>query len=809
MATSYFVVKYDTEANGPFVAEGANVTWDAGSSVGFIITVIDRGTTGKLYCALVSGSIPNTSDTLTQNTTTANVTEDAVTIAYPAYFRSDVSITAGAVAWTGPALGATHSFFFDGQTGNVTAGDTLTFSPDGQTAEVITVESDAGATGELSVRFISNLDEGLPADNDTFSNGASGDGAVNGVIHDRVYTPLHLHRMLADLNDDEDIAGDDDLSRVDATPSDRSTDEIIELIGGITMSDQVSQHMYGGSVKQTTANGDDLYSGLDVQVTSATATTQPVIIQDDGIITDYWKNAYMPDSIRGNVRILVKTRESGVDIDGKRIRGALLEFGDSYFFGGTTLGTATTALALFASPDGNNTTAVGTVAGTPYSNVEEVEGLQLVNYNNGNGATEYGYKLNYGADVTNTPDAIETYERTKYIQRRGTAETLFGRNAQLFIGFNMNFPYNNESAAITQSEVMYWGTEVNYESQTTNFTIGSVLTFAPSGARGILLYQNDAGATGKLVLDIEGTTYPADADTITEVGGSGDGTVSTAGVTSYATAGSFLAMAIDDDGTTGNIYGQQLTGLLPIDTQTLFGGTSNNTVDINGTVVTRTINNQYVGVFTGTNFQTNFGIATDPTDAIVGDKLRNFADFQQEPPNNQTGEVTDLKAGDTVTCYPWDGVTEDDNGDPVPDFDEATVATTALIADTSTEIEVSTIPDNTPASGYLRVERDSDSNYDLVEYSSWTGSTYTLVGTAPSAAAVGNNVMRAFIDEEMTTDGTASYQAVKHAVNTTQTTVTVKNGYTSAKNGPIKVFKAKPIFGSTGFSVGAVRTSDA
>ena len=801
--TDYFVVKYDNEAGGPFVEEGVNITWTGG--VGFLVTLIDRGLTGKLYCALVSGVLPSDNLVLTQGGVTADADGAGVLIAYPAYFRKDTSLIAKVLAWTGPALGVTHSFFFDGQTGNVVTGEILTFSPGGQLAEVITIESDIGVSGELSVRFISNLDEGLPADNDTFVGDIAGDGTLNGTVHDRAYQPLHEHRLLADLNDDEDISGDDDLSRIDATPSDRSTDQIIALIGGVTMTDEVALHMYGGSVSQN--SGDDLFSGLDVQVTSPNTDTQPVVFQNDAIISDYWKNAYMPDSIAGNVRIMVKTREDGVDIDGKRVRGALLENKFSFFFGGTTIGTASTALALFASPDGNNTVDVATLAVSPYSDLEEVEGLQLVDYNNGNGTTEFGYKINYGADVLNTPTALQAYERTKYIQRRGSAEILFGRNAQLFIGFNTNFAYNNESANLTQSEVMYWGTEIVFSGQTVNMTIGEVVTFAPSGAKGRLLYVNDAGVAGTMVFAMEPGIDPTAADTMTGVDSGGDGAVDS--VVLNSTAGSFLAMAIDDDGVTGNLYGQLLTGILPANTQTLFGGTSNSTVDVNGAVATRTINNQYMGVFTGANFQTNFGIATDPSDAIVGDKLKNFANVDQAPPDNQTGQVTGLKEGDTATVYPWDGVSVDSNGDALPTFGEMLLATALTGASTQIDVGAGNIPDNTPAAGFLRVERDSDNNLDLIEYSAHDGDAiYTLVGTAPSIAAIGNTVMRALIDIEMAADGSASYTAVKGAGNT-QVAITVKNGYTAVKNGPIKVFKTDATFSATGFSVGAVRTSDA
>ena len=789
----YYNVPYDNEANGPFVEEGANVTWTGG--VGFIVTLIDRGTTGRIIIGLVSGVPPTDGLVLTQGSTTADADGDAKLMLYPAYFREDIAIASGgACTWTGPALGATHSFFFDGQTGNVSAADILTFSG-GQTAEVITVESDAGATGELSVRFISDVDAGLPADNDTFSNGASGDGTVNGMIHDRAYSPLHLHRLLSDLNDDEDIqSGGDDLSRVDPTASGKDTDKIVNLLGTVTVTDEIIQHMYDGSISQD--NGNTLYSGANIQVTSPNADTQPILIKNDSIITDYWKNAYMPHSIDGNIRIMIKTRDDGVDIDGRRIRGVLAEFGDSYFMGGTTLGLGTVALALFSSTDGNNQTALGTVA--TYSPTE-IEGFQLVDYNNGNGNTEYGYKIDYDGET-----ALETYEYTKYIQRRGTAETLFGRNASLFVGINLNFAYTAESGALAEDEIIAWGTEVVYSSQAvSNFVLNEVVNFSPSGAAGRVLYDNDAGTTGTIVISIEGSISPDSADTILAVDSGTTADVdSVVTNTGYGTA---LLVAKDDDGATGNLYCQHLTGIVPSNGQEVYGRTSDGYATA-GTPATRTVNNQYIGVFTGTNFQTNFGIAIDPSDAVVGDKLLNLAGIQQEPPNNQSGSVTSLKQYDTVTCYPWDGVSYDAVGDPEPYYNETTLDVALTTA--STEVDVGNIPDNTPASGFLRIERDSDGNMDLVEYSSFTGSVYTLVGTAPSVASIGNNVMRAFIDKEMSADGTASYTAVKGASDT-KTVVKVQNGYGAAQNGPIKPSTQTPTFIATGFSVGASRISDA
>lgn len=798
---TYFTVKYDNEASGPFTADATKVTWDSGASEGHIITLFDDGSTGILIMALITGSIPDDGDTMTQGSTTADADGDARTLLYPAYFREDTSLaSSGAMAWTGPSLGATHSFYYDGSTNAPDVGEILTFSG-GQQCEVVTTTGGT-PSGEVDVRWITYLDTlGLPSDDDTFSGDNSADGALHGIVNDRCYTPLHLHRLLSDLNDDTNPRGNDVWSRINERPSEKATPEIVDLLSTITITDEIVQHLYGGSVSMN--GGDDLYGGLDVQVTSPTTSTQPVLIQydpssgTDAIITDYWKNAYMPDSIAGQIRILRKIKSDGVDIDGRRIRGALLEFGDFYFFGGTTLGTATTALALFASDDGNNNTAVATVA--TWTDYSETEGYQGIDYNNGNGVTYFGYSI----DLTGNTRA-EQYEVTKYIQRRGTSETLFGRNAQLFTGINMNFAYDNESGTLAENEVIAWGTEVTYESQTVNLTVGEVVSFSTSGAKGRLLMQYDAGATGTLLLAIQGTTYPADADTITGESSGGNGTVSTSGVVQNATSGRALICAKGGN----SLYCQLITGVIPVDDQEVWN-TDGEYASVNGSVSTRTINNQYFGIWTGSNFQTNFGLAIVAGDAIVGDKYRNLADVVQEPPNNQQGVVGGLQIGDTVTCFPWDGVTYDTNGDAEPWYDEMQIETGyPVTGGVTTVINVGSgnIPDNTPASGYIRLE-NNNGDYDLLYYTSHDGDDeFTLQSAAPNSADVGNNVMRAFIDEEVESGTSLSYTAVKGAGDT-KVTIQVRNG--STLNGPIKPYPTTATFSTSGFSVTASRISDA
>lgn len=802
--TQYFVALYDNIASGPFPEE-ALLTWSGGT--GFIVTVIDLGGgTGKLQCALVSGVRPTNNQQLTQGSTTADTNGpapngDSEPMLYPAYQRQDSVVSAAGLIdldASAGALGTTHSFFFDGQTVNVVPGEVLTFA-DGQRCEVIEVEADAGASGELNVRWITFIDTlGFPDDNDAFTGDQGGDGVLNGVVHPRSYTALHLHRFLADLNDDQNHFGDDVLASYYPDASAKDTDQIVRLLNA-TCTDAYIQRMYGGSVEQS--GGDTLYSGWDVIIVDPDGLTEPVLIQNDAIITNYWDNAYNPHSISGRVRVMVKTRENGVDIDGKRVAGKLLRYGFNYFEGKTTLSTGIVGLTLFTGADGNNQTAEGTVAGAPYNTIVIVEGYQTIDFNNGNGPTPFALSFDVGS-----ASKPQSYERWKYIAREGTAETLFGRNAQLVTGVNLDFAYDSEAGGpFQEDEIIAWGTEVTYSNEAGGpFTLDEVVNFAPSGAKGCLIYLDDQGTAGTMLFAIDGSITPDAADTMT--GADSGATADVDAVVSNTQFGRALLMALNDAGATGNLYTQLLIGLTPADGQTVFGATSLATADVDGAPNTRVINtNLYVGQFTGSDYNpTNFGIALDPSDAGASDRLTNLLGVQQAPPNNQVGSVSGGANGDRLMVYPWDGASLDVNGFPEPDFDEMQLAT-ALVSGVSTSVDVGSgnIPANTPAAGFLRIGRDSDNELDLVPYSSHNGDdTFALVGTAPSNAAIGNNVMRAFIDKVWDTSP-ETYTAVQTGTN--QVAVILKRGGVN----PIKPSRPTATFGVAGFSASVSRISDA
>jgi hypothetical protein len=763
-ATTYFVVEYDTLAGGTFTELSTTLlsgTWDGGASTAFVITDIVSGTTGKMMCALVSGNLPTENDTMTQGAVSAQCdgpdpNNDAALLLYPAYFRRDVDVAAdGTITWDtaggAPNDQVSHSFLFDGQTGNCTAADILTFD-DGQECELIEVISDAGASGEYDVRWISFLDTLLlPDDNDGFSNGASGDGDLNMVVHDRAYSALHLHRLLADLNDDDYFTGDDVMYSTLPIPSNKDTDSIVNLLGDVTIADAVSKHLYGGSVTQGSGATQERYSGLNIQITDSDGDTEPVLIQNEAIVTKFWANALNPHSIQGRVRICLKTREDGTHIDDGRITGRLLRYGDTYFTGSTVIELATTALALFSAADNNNQTALGTAQA--YT-ITQTFGFQDVDFSNGNGANAFALEIDFA-----TQTSLETYEKTKANQEEGaSAVDLFNRNARLFDGITMDFEYDGESGTITEgatAEVIAWGFEINYGTLAGGtFTIGNVLIGDTSGARGRILYDDGADFA---IVALEGTTAFGATEDITEYSaGSATGVTATnTSIVNNSSAGTALCCANDTVSSPKRMFCQRLTGVVPADNQTVFGRTSDNYCDVKSdvnAVRTRVVNNQYVGQYTGSNFITNFGVCIDPSDAIAGDLFPDMErpSVNQAPPDNRTCTITGLESDYYVTCYPWDGTSYDAAGNPEPDFDEMSL-NGALTQGVSTVVDVGTgnIPDNTSQTGFLRIaNNDATPQYFLWEYTSHDGDDeFTMSGTAPYSANSANNVMRAPLDE--------------------------------------------------------------
>jgi hypothetical protein len=237
------------------------------------------------------------------------------------------------------------------------------------------------------------------------------------------YTVLELHRFLQDLADDAQAASDDFLDITDDTPSDRSTDNIITLLGSYNIDDELAEHLYDGSITQGTGSTLTQYSGLIVVGSINDETNTKIqIVQENKVLNEFWKEVTnTPASLKdatANVllKTLVKTVSEGVDIDDKKVRVFARQLGDTYAEFSATLGLGNSTAALFTNSDLNNTNNDATLAAlTAITNVSE--GYTTIDLNNGNGAQPYYGDWDYGGETVN-----EVYERAKWIQQAAAEE---------------------------------------------------------------------------------------------------------------------------------------------------------------------------------------------------------------------------------------------------------------------------------------------------------------------------------------------------------------------------------------------------
>jgi len=259
---------------------------------------------------------------------------------------------------------------------------------------------------------------------DDFSIAVNGDIRYTGTTAN--YTVIEFHRWLQDLADDAAASGDDIMDITVETPSDRSTDNIITLLSPYNIDDTAAQHLYDGSIIQN--GGNTIYDGILV---FAPQGTYLEIVQEGALITpNFWTTGLNADADAGiSHRFMVKVRESATDIDGRALIGQTREFGFTYSeFTINATARGNNVIALTYANDLNNETAAGTVSG--WSDITNLtEGYAQIDVD-GDGSDEpYYSEWDKGSRSIN-----DLYERMKWLTRRGTAQTLYGLNGELFRG---------------------------------------------------------------------------------------------------------------------------------------------------------------------------------------------------------------------------------------------------------------------------------------------------------------------------------------------------------------------------------------
>lgn len=542
------------------------------------------------------------------------------------------------------------------------------------------------------------------------------------------YTVLELHRFLQDLADNQAAVDNDLIDITTFTPSERSTDNIISLLnhtalGGPTFNidDAMAEHLYDGSITQN--SGDEVYSGLRVLGAVNNTDTQLVVIQNnlkyDGDIP-FW-GSQATGGFNGSaatgilMRCLIKSRTSGSDIDGKRIRVQARHWGDTFDFFNVTLGQGESVAAIGTTPDAQNTTLVGTVSG--YTHVTNIEGYQLIDLNNGSGTRPYYSQWSYGADTSG--DKLKgVWEFSKYTIYNNTPETIHGISGELFLGVTHEYTFDTETGnTFLEDDIISW---------------------------------------------------------------------------SGATSGTGLLLALNDEGATGTVWMQLLTGVVPSNGDTVWNGNLDGSHDLSGSITSRTVPKVFLGSYTGSLIGA-FGIGLKASDLLATDSVQDLLGTTQNPPNNVTFTVSGLVSGeDRVLVGPKDV------GNTFK-YDQLTGTTT--LSAVSTEIVVgSVIPADTPASGTTRV-LDDNGVYVRAEYSSWDTSTFTLNGTFSTDATQPFNVWISYIDV-LANETSEAYTAIYDTPRSLW--IRVRDGGVS----PIKTYESQGTLGSAGGSAVASRISD-
>lgn len=527
-------------------------------------------------------------------------------------------------------------------------------------------------------------------------------------------TVIEFHRWLADIADDATYVGNDELDITYDHASERSTDNIITLLGSYNIDDTAAEHLYDGSIIQS--SGAEIYDGFVV----IGASTNIQIIQNGAVLADDWWNSgggLNGDAANGiSHRFMLKVRTGAADIDGRRIVATTRNFGKTYGefkINGTARGN--NVIALTESDDLNNATVEATVA-TWSDVVNDNEGYSAIDAN-GDAANEFYYSnWEFGTRSVN-----QFYERLKWLTREGSVSTIYGLNGELFRGITHEINIDTPTGTFVEPEAVSW-----------------------------------SGGTGQL-------------------------------------------LAIDSTTAGTKMWIQLLTGVPPTDNQTITGGTSSATCLVNVTVTERPIATPFVGASTGSAIIGSYGLGIGADDLTATDKVTDLTNTLRTPPNNVTFSVIGVVVGeDRILVGPESGGTLNQA--------QFTLAA-ALTTDNITSVQINTsIPTDTPSSGTIRVA-DNNGLFRRLEYSSYTGDTFTISSTdgnedfAATNASISNSVFISYVDKlaAATTESFTSVYLSDRALF-----IRVRDGAGT----PIKPFETTGTLGSAGGSATVIRTSD-
>jgi len=180
-------------------------------------------------------------------------------------------------------------------------------------------------------------------------------------------------------------------------------------------------------------------------------------------------------------------------------------------------------------------------------------------------------------------------------------------------------------------------------------------------------------------------------------------------------------------------------GVPPLDISTLTGAAAEQ--GSNGDATKITTSPSILGVFTGSAWIAAYGIGVKADELTFGDSVTSLDGEQPAVPQNVTLTVN-MTVG-VNTDRPHVFLAEKDGVLNAPDYDKyagTTQTSGAGIVVTGTAIDA-----DEPQTGWVGVLHTGNTSYTFYEYSSWTGSTFTLVGTIDDDVVIADPIFIAFL----------------------------------------------------------------
>lgn len=620
-------------------------------------------------------------------------------------------------------------------------------------------------------------------------------GAAHGASGAGYYTVLEFHRWLGDLADDASFVGDDEMDITKVTPSDKSFDTIINLINSYNIDQTASEHLYGGSIIQ--AGGDDIWDGLQV---IANQGMDLQIVQDGAVVAgDFWNyNVKGTDDTSVGAAFLTDSTASWTPSEWV-----------GYFIKNTTDG----SFALITANTG--TTITGTLYGGTTDDWDSGDGYSIVQGLNNDPASGYSHQFLLKVRTTGTDvDGRRLIGQTRvwgktFSEFRIGVGTGRGNNV---LALNYADDANNLTAfstvdtpsspfdSISLTTAGYNGIDVDNDASDEFFYsewnrgTASINQFYEFQKHATLARNSTTiyGLAGNL---LRGITHEVEVDNPA-------GTFAAQESVSWATGTGYM-LAIDSTTAATKLWIQLLTGVAPVNDQTITG---TGTADVDVTVTPRVLSAPYLGSSTGSAISGAYGFGVEALDLTAADKLVDLDNVTFAPPNFVQFSVGILSTTDPDYIL----VANNDSGDI--EFDQFTLDGALTTGAVVSVVVNEAIPLDTPSSatgkGGIRILRASGV-YSLHAYTAWDGPSKTF--TIPSHdfgsdnAANGANAFLGYLDK-----AAASTTETFTAVYSGDRTLFIRRRYGgTGGGGPTKTFETTSVLGSGGGSATVQRQSDA